>query len=210
MNIIGISTGKNNFKIIEGTTSILLSAPHAVKQNRDGKIKEEDKLTGAIVEYLCMRTGANGIIRTYNCNDDPNYENSGKSLEYKEAIINMIKQKNIKLLIDIHGCTNKHGFDIEFGTNYGENINQDNTFLEIFKQEFSKIGKVAIDKEFKAQRDETVSRFINKNGKIQCIQIEISSKFRKEQLFEMLDIFEKAINRCKIEFKGDIYYEISR
>lgn len=207
MDIIGISTGNNNFKIINGTIPIILSAPHAVKQNRNGIIKEEDKLTGAIVEYLCMKTGANGIIRTCNCDDDPNYENKGKSLKYKETILNIAKQRNIKLLMDIHGCTNKHGFEIEFGTNYGENVNHDNTYLEIFEKEFSKIGKVSIDKKFMAKNEGTVSRFINKNSKIECIQIEISAKFRKEQLVEMLEIFENAINKCIIKLKGDIKKE---
>lgn len=154
-----------------------------------------------------MQTGANGIIRTYNQDDDPNYENKGNSLKYKEKILEIVKNRKIKLLIDVHGCTNKHGFEIEFGTNYGENINHDNTYLEIFKQEFSKIGKVAIDKEFVAKGDGTVSRFINKNGKIQCIQIEISKKFRKDQLVEMLEVFVNTINKCISKFKGDINKE---
>lgn len=204
MNIIGISLDGNNFKIINGTIPIILSAPHAVKQYRDGNIKPEDKLTGAIVEWLCMKTGANGIIRTSNCNDDPNYENSGKSLKYKEAILKLIKDKNIKLLVDIHGCNDRHGFDIELGISHGENINYDNTYLEIFKQNFSKIGKVVIDKKFMAESKENISKFINKNSKIQCIQIEISIKFRKEQLVEMLEVFEDVIKECTILFKGDI------
>lgn len=199
MNIIGISTRKNNFKIIEGTTSILLSAPHAVKQYREGRIKEEDKLTGAIVEYLCMRTGANGIIRTWNFNDDPNYENIGQSLKYKQCILNLIKEKNIKYLIDIHGCTDQHGFDIELGTNNGENINQNTDYLEILKSEFSKIGKVAIDEKFKAKRNTIVSNFTNKNSGIPCVQIEISRKFRRDDnnLIELLHIFENLIRKLQ-------------
>lgn len=203
----GISTENNNFKIIDGTIPIVLSAPHAVKQNRDGNIKAEDRLTGAIVEWLCMKTGANGIIRTYNCNDDPNYENKGKSLKYKEKILELIKDRNIKLLVDIHGCTDKHGFDIELGISHGENINYDNTYLEIFKQNFSKMGKVVIDKKFMAESEKNISKFINRNSKIQCIQIEISKKFRKEQLIEMLEIFEDVIKKCTILFKGDINKE---
>lgn len=204
MIIIGVNTEKNNFKIINGSIPIILSAPHAVKQNRNGIIKEEDKLTGAIVEYLCTKTGANGIIRTCNWNDDPNYENKGNALKYKETILQLIKDKNIKLLIDIHGCNNKHGFDIEFGVSNGENINYDNTYLEIFEQNFSKIGKVVIDKEFLAKSEGTVSKFINKNSKIQCIQIEISRKYRKEQLIETLVAFENVIEKCIILFKGDM------
>lgn len=154
-----------------------------------------------------MKTGANGIVRTCNWTDDPNYENEGNSLKYKEAILELIKDKNIRLLVDVHGCSNKHGFDLEFGVSNGENINYDNTYLEIFEQNFSKIGKVVVDKKFVAQSEVTVSKFINKNSKIQCIQIEISRKFRKEQLVETLDTFENAINRCIIKIKGDINKE---
>lgn len=183
--------------MIDGNIPILLSAPHAVKQYREGKIKSEDKLTGAIVEYLCEKTGASGIVRVCNYRDDPNYENSGESLKYKKTILEWIKEKDIAILIDVHGCTDRHGFDIEFGTNYGKNINQDTSYTEILKNEFAKIGKVVIDKEFKSARDTTVSSFINKNSGIPCIQIEISTKFRKEgeNLIKLLGTFENAIKK---------------
>ena len=196
MNIIGISTKCYNFKIIDGTIPILLSAPHAVKQERDGKVKLEEVLTGSIVEYLCMQTGVHGIVRVANYNDDPNYYNKGESLKYKQAILDCIKEKNIKIFLDIHGCTDDHGFDIEFGTNYGKNINYDKVYLEVFEKEFSKIGKVVIDKKFKADKSTIVSSFVNENTEIQCIQIEISRKFRREgkKLEELLSVFEEVIN----------------
>lgn len=195
MNIIGVDAGSDNFKIIKGDMPILLSAPHAVKQIREGKIKSEDGLTGAIVEYLCIKTGTNGIVRTYNHNDDPNYENTGKALKYKETILNCIIEKNITILLDIHGCKDIHGFDIELGTNYGENINQDERILEILKTEFSKIGTVVIDEKFKASRTTTVSNFINKNSNIPCVQIEISKKFRRENenLIKLINTLESVI-----------------
>lgn len=212
-NYNGVEEGKCNYKIIKGTIPIILSAPHAVNQNREGKIKGPDILTGAIVQYLAIRTGVSGIIRTYNFNDDPNYENQGQSLKYKEEILNLIKEKNIKILIDVHGCKDNHGFDIDLGTNYGENINQDNSCLEILKAEFSKIGKVVLDNKFRASRDTTVSNFINKNSKIPCIQMEISSRIRRnsENLISFLEIFEKLLKEQKIlggeRIKND---EISR
>ncbi len=42
------------------------------------------------------------------------------------------------------------------------------------------------------------------NSKIQCIQIEISRKYRKEQLVETLGAFENVIEKCIILFKGDM------
>lgn len=197
MNIIGISGEDNNFKIINGDIPILLSAPHAVKQIREGKVKLEDALTGAIVEYLCVNAGTNGIVRTYNSNDDPNYENTGKALQYKKAILKCISEKNIPILLDVHACKDCYGFDIELGTNYGENINNDEEILEILKSEFSKIGRVVVDEKFKASKSTTVSNYINKNSDILCVQIEISKKFRRENedLIKLLNTFESIINK---------------
>jgi len=201
MNIIGINEGIDNFKIINGNASILLSAPHAVKQIREKKVKSEDGFTGSIVEYLCINTNANGIVRTYNHNDDPNYENIGNALKYKKAILNCIREKNITILLDIHGCKDSHSFDIELGTNYGENINKNEELLEILKTEFSKIGTVVIDEKFKASRATTVSNFINKNSGIPCIQIEISKKFRRadDNLVKVLNTFESIIDKLSIK-----------
>ena len=44
-NYNGINTAGNNFVIIPGKLPILLSAPHAVRQNRDGQVKYADELT---------------------------------------------------------------------------------------------------------------------------------------------------------------------
>lgn len=201
----GIDSGTGNIKIMNGTIPIILSAPHAVKQTRNGTIKKEDVLTGAIVEYLCKKTGVNGIIRSCNYNDDPNYYNEGQSLKYKDAILECIKRKNIAILIDIHGCSNKHEFDIELGTNNGKNINQNTELLEILNNEFSKISKVSIDEKFRASKSTTVSNYINTRSGIPCIQMEISSALRKEKnsLIKLLSAFEYIIESIKIQTKGD-------
>lgn len=67
----GIKSDGQNFKIINGKIPILLSAPHAVRQGRNGNVKSAETLTGPIVEILCKTTGASGIIRTFNLDDDP-------------------------------------------------------------------------------------------------------------------------------------------
>lgn len=205
----GINNKNNNFKVINGNLPILLSAPHAVNQYRNGNLKGADILTGAITEYLCEITGVNGIIRTYNSKDDPNYENVGKSLKYKESILRIIKEKEISLFIDIHGCKDNHGFDIELGTNYGININQKEIYLNILKHRFSEIGTVAIDNKFKASGSATLSNYINKNSRIQCIQVEISSRLRRDRqrIIELLDIFQEIIKEIRRIDKND---EISR
>lgn len=46
-----------NFEVYEGNVPVLVSAPHAVKQLREGRIKRQDGLTGGLVEYLIKNMG---------------------------------------------------------------------------------------------------------------------------------------------------------
>lgn len=210
-NCNGISNTGKNFKLIHGSLPILLSAPHAVRQSRNGQIKGADTLTGPIVEFLCERTCTNGIIRISNLGDDPNSENTGYGLEYKKAILDFAERTNIKCLIDIHGCGDNHPFDIDIGTNNGININYNNSFLNIIYEQLSSIGKATIDHTFKASKDITVCNYISKNTNIPCFQIELSTSLRETLLLQLLDRFKIVIDNLarQIELdKNDKQFEI--
>jgi len=112
-----VNNSLTNYKFIRGNILILLSAPHAVNQGRNGKIKVADANTGGITEYLCNTSNCYGIIRSYNKLDDPNKDDFGFGLSYKQKILSAIREYNIKLVLDIHGCNNSHDFDFCIGTN---------------------------------------------------------------------------------------------
>ena len=195
----GEKINNSNYILKTGKNPILLSAPHAVKQVREGRIKEEDRYTGAIVEILCKTCNCYGIIRNYNAGDDPNKDSLGIGLEYKKKILDIIKENNINLLIDIHGCTNNHGFDFCIGTNNGENLNGNNDIVRKLKRELNSIGKVAIDEIFKACLEQNVSRYVSHNSNIPSIQLEISKKFRNESIGELILVLERYINNMQKE-----------
>lgn len=167
-----------NYKVIKGTKPIIISAPHSVKQFREGRIKPEDIMTGSIVEYICEEFQTFGIIRTCNLGDDPNYYNNSISLEYKKEILKFIEEYNIAYLFDIHGCSNKYGFDIDIGTNSGKNISCDIKTLYELKKLFSSDLLVEIDNIFKASMPSTISNFIHASSLITCIQLELSKDLR--------------------------------
>lgn len=202
-NCNGLNHGGENFNIIYGNSPILLSAPHAVRQSRNGEIKKADTMTGVIVEDLCRRTKVNGIVRTFNLMDDPNDENSGYGLKYKNGILDIIKQKNIVCMLDIHGCGKEYGFDIDIGTDNRNNINRANNLLNIINMGLIKCGKVEIDKIFSASDCKTISKYINRKSNIACFQIEISSIIRKDinRLMQLLDAFEEIIKNLEIEIE---------
>ncbi len=81
-----------NYTLVYGNIPILLSAPHAVKQLRNGKEKAEDANTGGITEYLCNTCKCYGIIRNYNKLDYPNNDNSGLGLEYKKKCLILLRK----------------------------------------------------------------------------------------------------------------------
>ena len=74
-------------------------------------------------------------------------------------------------MLDIHGAKDEHNFDIDLGTAYGENINNNIEILKRLKNYFKKykIENVTENKTFKADSIRTISKYINKETKIQCI-----------------------------------------
>ena len=82
---------EKSFKIINGSIPIILSAPHCVNQTRQGKIKQAEGETGAIVQILSKLTNCYAIYKTYNNNDDANYD-----------IIGNLKQVHIIQFVNIY------------------------------------------------------------------------------------------------------------
>ncbi len=184
-----------NYIIKTGSIPIILSAPHAVKSTRNKKAKSQDIMTGGIVEYIADSTLCFAITRVCHIKDDPNASNIGQSLIYKQEILKLIKENNIVLLLDIHGSSNIHEFEIELGTNNGKNIGYDDSLIKILYKHLSNVGHVTIDTKFKASLHTTVSNYIHKLANIPCVQIEINTHIRTnpEKLEQLVNEISKAI-----------------
>lgn len=191
---------EKSFFAIKGKIPVILSAPHSVKQLREGKIKEAENQTGAIVSILAEKTGCFAIYKTYNNQDDANYDIENN--EYKEEIKHIVKENNIKLLLDIHGARDEYNFDIDLGTAYGENINNNTEILEKLKSYLkkNKIENVTENKTFKADSIRTISKYINEETKIPCIQLEISWKYRDLNNLDNVKRLIKALEEFILNF----------
>ena len=199
----GSINGVKNFHVNNGIIPVILSAPHAVKQWRNNKIKDSEYLTGPLVEYLSMLTGCYSIIREYNMMDDPNFDFDGIGLEYKKEIVDLIKKYQIKLLIDIHGCSNKYHFDFDIGTNNGININNQVSELIMIARGLNKIGVTKIDDHFLASNDYTICNYVNKNSGISSIQLEISNAMRLKNSIKLLHSLKDIILNINELYKTD-------
>ena len=191
---------KQIYEVVNGKIPVLISAPHSVRQFRNGKIKEKDLYTGPIVIELQRQTNCYCIYKTKNNNDDANYDIERN--EYKEKIIEIIKDNNIKVLIDMHGASNKHEFDIEIGTDNNKNLNGNNEILDLLIRKLKNNGieKIYVDSRFKASSIHTICKYVSSNVNIPCIQMEIVGKYRYKDYPEGI---QKLVNAIK-EFIQEI------
>lgn len=176
-----------SFEYIEGNEKIILSAPHSVSHLRKGKIKAKDSHTGTIAILLQNALNCNCIYKTKNCNDDANYDIENN--EYKTKLAEIIRKKQIKFLVDIHGAKEGYDFDIDVGTANYSNLNN----KEEYANQIVELGKkynlnVTIDKVFRASTLHTIANSINEQTKVPCMQIEISKVYRNLENFDNIKI----------------------
>lgn len=185
---------KPNYIIEQGVGNIMLSASHSVEQTRNGELKYGEYETGALVKIIHDKTNCHIIYKAYNENDDANFDSKCK---YKDALIKYIKDNNIKYLIDLHQLSSDRNVEINIGTNYYKNLNNDKVFLNNVINAFKDFN-ISIDNPFAASNPNTVSANISNNCKIPTLQIEMNTKLLnkdyKECCFEsILDVYTKII-----------------
>lgn len=176
------------FKILKNKSKIMISAPHSVKHIREWEILSQDLFTWWLALYLWKRLTLSVIYSTSYKIWDPNFDENKKS-EYKQALAKYIKENNIKLLIDLHGCWSFRDFSVEIGTGWEWNPNLlwrldilniiEKILNDSLKSYIQHTGKsITKNTVFSASRKTTVSAFISKECKIPTIQIEINKELR--------------------------------
>lgn len=83
------------------------------QERSDGTIKLKEPYTKAIALYLNKHYNIYAIIKNNDTGIDSNRNNYDK---YNIELRRLIKENNIKLVIDLHGSSKDRDFDIEFGT----------------------------------------------------------------------------------------------
>ena len=191
--ILFIEKNKNkDHAIISGINNFLISAPHGVSQVRLGKLKHSE--IGSLTTALQLQKDNDCylIAKTKNNYDDANFDEVSK---YKNSIKNLIKNKDIKYLIDIHGLASSRECDINLGTHLGKNIKSNIDVFNNLQQSLQNAGfKVAIDQPFMAG-SRTISGSINNEFNIWTIQIEINSSItNKKENFNRFKILLQTLN----------------
>ncbi len=190
-------SGQEAFKIEEGNIPIIVSASHAINQFREGQVKWAEMYTGGIARYLHEVTGCHLIYSCMFTETDPNYDEPGFN-KYQNRLAEYVKEKKIRILIDLHGATKKREYAVEMGTApkqnsiHGVEYEQDpslheykyvaDRIKEIFENLFENSTldqkKVWKNQIFDAGDQNTVTKFISENTETACIQLEINSSYR--------------------------------
>jgi len=124
--------------IISGQNQIVLSAPHAVSQVRLGRPKVAEIGTLSTALYLQKTHACHLIAKTKNNFDDANFDLQSK---YKDDLVKLIKNNDIKYVIDLHGLAAKRDCDVNLGTHLGENIS-------VYKDAFDTLYTALVDNNF--------------------------------------------------------------
>lgn len=183
-------TSKEDFIIKKGTIPILFSAPHDIMQYfKDGTIKKSEPFTKAISLYLNKHCGTYSIIKMNDTGTDSNRDNHDK---YKEELIRLVKENNIKLIIDLHGAAIERDFDIEFGTL--NNLTADYSTINELKEAFTENGikNIVMNDPFKGG---AITQYLYNLKDVDVIQLEINRKYRSINNIELLEkLIESFIN----------------
>lgn len=170
----------------KGSIPILLSAPHTVNfLKEDGNFKMREGYTKAIVKYLAQKTGAFILIKENSDGIDPN---KPEMENYKRQLLEVIKNYQIQLVLDIHGAASHHDFAIEIGSLDG--VSAKTQTIESLKTALlnQRIAPVAENQPFKGGG---ITKTVHGNTNIEVLQLEINRNYRD------LTHHEKLFHLCK-------------
>lgn len=192
--------GKEDFVIKGGGIPIMISAPHAVNHFREGGVLNAEIYTGGIAKYLHEVTRCHMIYLARYSKVDPNYD-EGREGSYKEVLKKYVQEHGIKVLVDLHGCTEDHEMAVDIGTVDDTNISLKRYpfvgklfqyALEYWLADSIGQGRkcVTVNGRFSAGQTNTITRYISQTTDTSCIQLEINRICRE---MGQADVLEKTV-----------------
>lgn len=170
-------------KIIKGSIPVLLSAPHAYSHRRPSltmSYKWGESLTDRVVEEICTRTGAWGIIQNEETPFDPNWHKV-KENPYKQAIAEIVEKENIKKFVDIHGLKDDYEYDlgIYYPSKFFKSILLANDISNSLDKGKLKGMNICIFR-FPDDLQETLGEYVASKLRVPSVQLEIARYIRED------------------------------
>jgi hypothetical protein len=163
--------GDGWFNVLPGTSTVLLSAPHATAQMREGQLKFADAGTGALAVMLHKLVNTTVIYTTHCSPSDPNFYDDN---DYKRRLQALIKQAKPRFVFDLHASHWYRPYDIDFGTLNGLSMRSNETWFRRIADNFRQAGYRNFSQDyFAGAKNHTVTQFVWKMG-VPCVQLEIN------------------------------------
>jgi len=196
MNVLESIEFDNSFVIKKGSVPILFSAPHTMEQiNNEGVLKYREYYTKAISLFLNKNYNTYSIVKLKDTGIDSNKDNYD---QYNIELKRLIKEENIKLVIDLHGASKERKFDVEFGTL--NNLTADFSTIKELEESFIENGVKNI-KHNDPFKGGAITQGLYKIKEIDVIQIEINGTFRDFQNINNLEKIVKSFAQFIEQYK---------
>jgi hypothetical protein len=175
-NSVAAPVGTNWFEFKKGGRNILLTAPHATAQTREGKIKKADRGTGSLVVELSKLCNVHVLYTTYLSPSDPNYYDNNA---FKDSLAKLLQKLQPVFVIDIHASDKSRPYDVDFGTLNGISLGSRSQLLDSLISQLHDCGIMNLSSNFfSAAIHQTDTKFVYSQG-VPCIQLEINSNYLK-------------------------------
>ena len=171
-----LKKGKEEYLVLEGSDSkFLLSAPHAIGQVRLGMKKGAEPSTASLALVLQKLTNCHAIIKVANENNDANFDE--KSV-YKTKMEQVVREKDIKFILDLHGLASTRKVLINSGVYHGQLLQTEEKL-----KHFNKFEDILLGNGFNPIADNpfsggplTIAYHFGKDEGIFSIQVEVNSR----------------------------------
>ncbi len=164
-----------SYELLDGTGNMLISAPHAMLQTRNGSIKSAERFTGMLCRMMHERIGCPVIYKTRHLRDDANHDPVS---DYRDALCRYVKQHNTGFVLDLHQMKPERDTDVCIGTGYGRNLMGKTDLTGIVRDAFRERGvkRITVDDPFPAVGPNTVSATVASRCHVPAIQLELNTR----------------------------------
>jgi len=137
--------------------------------------------------YLNKYCNTSYLVKIKDTGIDSNKDNHD---DFKNELIKIVKENNIKLVIDLHGANKDRNFDVEFGTL--NNLTADFSTIKELEESFleNNISNIKHNEPFKGG---AITQYLYNMKDVDVVQLEINRKFRDLENCENLKQFCNAL-----------------
>ena len=165
------AAGEAWLRVLPGRSRVLVTAPHATAQTREGETKSADGGTGSLAVLLNALAGTPVLYTTRLSPSDPNYYDDN---EFKRALARLLDERRPRVVLDLHASHTSRPYDVDFGTMRGTSLGSAPELLPRLASALRAEGLANFSQDyFAAARNRTVTRFVAARG-VPAIQLEIN------------------------------------